>query len=199
MEKLNILIFASHSGSNMQSIIDFAKKNDTNYEVKCLITNNSKAFVIERAKSENIPYFHLSNITHPDRQDFINAIKKIIDEYNINLIALAGYMKLLPTEIIDYVNGRVLNIHPALLPKYGGDGMYGMNVHKAVIENKEKESGATVHLVNSEYDKGKILAQQKINVEPYDTPETLAEKVLFIEHKLYPETIHKISTGEILI
>ncbi len=199
MEKLNVLVFASHSGSNMQALIDYSKRHYTNYQVKCLITNNSNSFAIERAKNENIPYFHISDKTHPNKIDFINEIKRIIDNFNIKLIALAGYMKLLPNEVIEYVNGRVINIHPALLPKFGGPGMYGMNVHKAVIESKEKESGATVHLVNNDYDKGKILAQYKVDVHPDDTPEKLAERILALEHKLYPEVIHKISIGEIII
>ncbi len=199
MEKLNICFFASHSGSNMQAIIDSVESGKLEAELKCLITNNSTCYAIQRAINHNIPYYHISNLNHKDRQDFLNSIIDVIRRHNINIIVLAGYMKLLPKEIIDYVNGRVLNIHPALLPKFGGEGMWGMNVHNAVIAANEKESGASVHLIDSEYDKGRILGNLKLDIKPNETPESLSKRVLELEHKLYSDILIKISKGEIVI
>ncbi len=199
MNKLNLAIFASHSGSNMQSIIDSVNNGSLFANIVCFITNNSNCFAMERAKKENIPSYHVSSKTHPDFTDYKDELLRIINYHKADIIILAGYMKLLPTEIIHSVNGKVLNIHPALLPNYGGDGMFGMNVHNAVIKAGEKESGVTIHLVDSEYDKGKILAQAKCPVFKEDTPSELAKRVLTLEHKLYPETIQRIVRGELII
>lgn len=197
MNKLRLAVFSSHSGSNFQSIIDAITEGKLNAEIVCLITNNSNAFCIERAKQNNIPYYHISNITHPNQPEYEQAILDILLSLNVNLIILAGYMKMIPSSIIQKFKNRILNIHPALLPKFGGKGMYGMNVHKAVIESGEKFSGATIHLVDEIYDNGRILNQMAIEVLPDDTPESLAQKVLSLEHKLYPETIQMIAEGKI--
>ncbi len=173
----------------MHAIIDACKSGFLQSKPSLLISNNSKSGAIQRAINENIPYFHISSFSHPDEKIRNNQIIQYLKEYNIDLIILAGYMKKLDSEIIDFVNGMVLNIHPALLPKFGGENMYGMNVHKAVIEAKEKISGATVHFVNSYYDKGKIILQREVEISPNDSPESLAEKVLKIEHIIYPEAI----------
>jgi len=199
MEKLKICFFASHSGSNMQAIIDSVEQGLLDAELKCLITNNSNCYAIQRAINHNIPYYHVSSAKYPDQNGSVNRIIEIINELKVNTIVLAGYMKLLPIEIIKQVNGRVLNIHPALLPKFGGEGMWGMNVHKAVIESGETESGPTVHLVDSEYDRGRILGNKKLKLNKDETPETLASRVLELEHKLYSEILIKISKGEIAI
>lgn len=199
MNPLNLAIFASHSGSNMQAIIDSIDQKKLNATIKCLITNNSNSYAIQRAINHNIPYFHISSKTHPNPGELVHKIIKILTESDVNIIILAGYMKLLDEEIIDYVEGRVLNIHPALLPKFGGEGMWGMNVHNAVINSNEKKSGATVHLVSKEYDKGRILGQSYVNITENDTAETLANKVLKLEHKLYSDVLIKISKGEIII
>lgn len=173
----------------MQAIIDACKTGILQSKPSLLISNNSKSGAIQRAINENIPYFHISSISYPNEKIRNKQIIHYLSEYNINLIILAGYMKKLDSEIIDFVNGMVLNIHPALLPKFGGENMYGMNVHNAVIEAKEKISGASVHFVNSEYDKGKIILQREIEVSENDSPQSLAEKVLKIEHIIYPEAI----------
>lgn len=199
MEKLRICFFASHSGSNMQAIIDSVESGKLDAEIKCLITNNSNCFAIQRAINHNFPYYHISSIKFPNNEDYIREIKSKIDEHQINIIVLAGFMKLLPKAIIDYVGGRVLNIHPALLPKFGGEGMWGMNVHKAVIEAEEKESGPSVHLVDAEYDRGRILGNKRLLINEDETPESLAQRVLELEHELYSEILIKISEGEIEI
>ena len=196
---LNIAFFASHGGSNMQAIIDAIKENKLNAKASCVISNNSNSTALERAKKENIPAYHISSKTHPEHQEYVRQIIKLLEENNVNIIVLAGFMKKLPAEIINFVDGRVLNIHPALLPKFGGEGMFGINVHKAVIESGEKISGATVHLVDSEYDRGRILNQITVEVLVNDTAESLAERVLKVEHQIYTDTLVKISNGEIVI
>ena len=197
MTKLVLGFFASHGGSNMQAIIDACKSGKVNAYPGVVISNNSTSGAIERAKNEGIPFFHISGKTHTDPTEHDDAIIKALKDNQVNLIVLAGYMRKLSSRVINEFDGRVLNIHPALLPKFGGEGMWGMHVHEAVIAAGEKISGPTVHLVDNEYDKGKILAQAKVYVAPEDTPETLAAKVLEKEHELYPMVIQKIAEGVI--
>jgi phosphoribosylglycinamide formyltransferase-1 len=199
MEQLRLGFLASHGGSNMQAIIDAFKNGEISAIPSAVISNNSTSLAIERAKKENIPNYHLSSARYPDPDELDNAIINAFEENGVNLIILAGYMKKLGAGVIRKFKGRVLNIHPALLPKFGGEGMYGMNVHKAVIDSGEKESGPTVHIVDEIYDNGRILNQIKVPVFEEDTPESLAERVLSKEHIIYVETIKKISTGEIVL
>ncbi len=199
MNKIKLAAFASHSGSNLQAIIDNIQNGKLNAELVSVISNNSTAYALERARLANIDTFHISSKTHPNEIDYLNTILNILESKKVDFIVLAGYMKPIPAEIINKYYNRILNIHPALLPKFGGSGMYGMNVHKAVIESKEKISGATVHIVDEKYDNGKILYQESVNVDENDTPETLAEKVLQIEHKIYSKVIKLISEGKIVL
>jgi len=195
MIQLNIGFLASHSGSNMQAIIDNVKLGNLKSNLCAVISNNSNSIALQRANDANIPAYHVSESTNQGKVPY--RIIEIFDYHNVDTIILAGYMKLLEPIVIEHFKGRVLNIHPALLPKFGGKCMYGMNVHKAVIEANEKYSGATIHLVSAEYDKGRILAQMQVPVIDDDTPQSLAERVLKIEHKLYSDTIKKIELGEI--
>lgn len=199
MNKLRLAVFSSHNGSNFQSIIDAINSNNLSAEIVCLITNNSNAYCIERAKQNGIPFYHISSHTHPNAEDYENALIEILKKHQTELIILAGYMKIVPSSIINLFKNKILNIHPALLPKFGGKGMFGLNVHKAVLDAGEKFTGATVHLVDEIYDNGRILNQMTVEVSHEDTPETLAEKVLTIEHKLYPITIQLIAEGKILL
>ena len=196
-EKMRICFFASHGGSNMQAILDSIESGILNAQASLLITNNSQSYALERAKIAGVPAYHLSGKTNP--LDLNEVIIEKLRTHNVNIIVLAGYMKKLDDSIIDFVEGRVLNIHPALLPKFGGAGMYGMNVHTAVIEAGEKVSGATVHLVNNHYDEGRILNQIECPVLAGDSPEELAERILKIEHEIYTDTLIKITNGEIII
>jgi len=141
----------------------------------------------------------LSSHTHPDPQTLDIEMLNILKNYKIDYLILAGYMKKLGDKVLSFYENKILNIHPALLPKYGGKGMYGANVHKAVLDAGEKETGVTIHLVTSEYDTGKILGQEKVPVLKDDTVETLSSRVLETEHKFYVEIIDKISKNEILI
>jgi len=182
-----IAIFASGSGSNAENIIKFCKENK-NFEISSIFSNNKNAYVIQRAINHNIKYYIFS------RPEFYES-KKILDllkQQQIDLIVLAGFLWLIPEYLIEAFPNRIINLHPALLPKYGGKGMYGMNVHKAVIENGEKETGITIHYVNKEYDKGDIIFQAKCPVLPDDTPDDVAKKVHELEYAHFPKVIERL-------
>lgn len=183
----NIAIFASGSGTNAENIIKFSKENK-NFEIKAIFSNNKNAYVIQRAINHNIRHHIFS------RTDFYNTnrVLDLLKDEEIDFIVLAGFLWLIPEYLIDAYPNKIINIHPALLPKYGGKGMYGMNVHKAVIENKENETGITIHYINKEYDKGNIIFQAKCKVNKEDTPETIAKKVHDLEYEHFPKIINKI-------
>ena len=193
MKRLKIGVLASGGGSNLQSIIDKSLEGSMNGDVVVVISNNSKAKALQRAANHGIDGLHISSFTEGTQE---KADKKICAEMvsrGVDLIVLAGYMKSVSSELLDTCEGRIINIHPALLPKFGGTGMYGMHVHEAVIASGEKESGPTVHYVDSKYDHGSTIAQVKVPVYPEDTPEILQKRVLVEEHKLLPEVIQKIA------
>jgi len=195
--KLRIAVLASHGGSNLQAIIDQCEAGRIPAEVACVISNNKGAKALERARNHHIPAYHISRIQFGSDEELNQAIIDTLQRHRVDLVCLAGYMKLLGESIIRQYRHRILNIHPALLPKFGGRGMYGLRVHRAVLESGEKESGPTIHLVDEVYDHGHVLAQRKVPVLPDDTPESLAARVLVEEHKIYPEVIGKIAKGEL--
>ena len=182
-----IAVFASHGGSNLQAIIDGCKAGKVSAEVAVVISNNSDAFALERAKRAKIPCFCLNKKINGN--NLCDEMLSLLWGHGIDIIFLAGYLKKMPQKILEEYEGRIYNVHPSLLPKYGGKGMFGLNVHKAVLEAGEKESGATIHRVSGEYDTGDIIAQKKVPVFDGDTPETLAKRVLAIEHELVVETL----------
>ena len=182
-------VMASGGGSNFKAIIDRIGEGDLEAQCKFLITNNGGCGAVSHAESYGIPVYHISGKTHPDVAAYEAALIEVVDRYDIDLLILAGYMKALPVSMIKRLPNRILNIHPSLLPKYGGKGFWGIHVHEAVVAAHEKESGPTVHLVSEEIDQGRILAQTKIPVLENDTPETLAARVLVQEHDLYWRTI----------
>ena len=190
-----LAVFASHSGSDLQSIIDASLTPGYPAEIVVVVGNNKKAFALERAGNAEIPTILWQRKNFESDEDYADFMYQKLREFNVDLICLAGYMKLIPAKIVrDFT---IINIHPALLPKYGGQGMYGLHVHEAVIAAGEKETGVTVHMVNELYDDGRILAQEIVPVVPDDTPEVLQQRVLDVEHRFYPETIAKIARGEI--
>ncbi len=144
------------------------------------------------AREHGIDAVHLSSKSVPNEEAFVQAMLSELEKRKVDLILLAGYMKRVPKEVVRRYSNRMLNIHPALLPKFGGQGMYGMNVHRAVIEAKETESGATVHFVTENYDDGEIIVQEKVQIAPDETPESLASKVLEVEHRIYTEALVKM-------
>ncbi|MCX7955083.1 MAG: phosphoribosylglycinamide formyltransferase [Bacteroidales bacterium] len=179
--KNNIAIFASGNGSNAENIVNYFNKTDV--KIQCCFTNNPKAFVIERMKKYNIPIILFN------KNEFSDKVLYYLEKFEINFIVLAGFLWLIPSIIVKKYKDRIINIHPALLPKYGGKGMYGKNVHKAILENKEKYSGITIHLVNEEYDKGKIIFQKSILISENETLNSLEEKIHKLEYKHYPQII----------
>jgi len=179
-----IAIFASGNGSNAEHIANYFAKG-TIARVEVIYCNNPKAFVIQRAANLRIPLVLF------DREKFYatETILRDLQSRNIDLIVLAGFLWLIPGSITRVYHDRIINIHPALLPKYGGKGMFGMAVHEAVIEAGDKESGITIHLIDDVYDKGEILFQAKCPVLPDDTPESLAQKVHQLEYEHFPKVI----------
>ena len=195
--KMPIGVIASHGGTNLQAIMDACADGTLDAEIKVVISNNSRSLALERARCANIPTTHLSSATHPDPVRLDAAIADTLTSYGVELVALAGYMRKLGPRTLRQYRNRILNIHPALLPKFGGQGMYGEHVHAAVIAAGESVSGVSVHLVDEEYDRGPVIAQAEVSVLPNDTPDTLAARVLQQEHVLYPQTIQRIASGEI--
>ncbi len=181
----NIAIFASGEGSNTQNIIENFRSPDVGIKVALVISNNPKANVLNRAKEAGIPTLLV------DRNSFYNSseTEEQLLSAKIDLIVLAGFLWKIPENLIKRFPDKIINIHPALLPKYGGKGMYGMNVHKAVVEAKEKQSGISIHFVNEEYDEGQLIAQHFCSIEPSDTPEMLAHKIHQLEYDFFPKTI----------
>lgn len=188
---------ASHNGSNMQAIVDACNSGALQAKAAVVISNNSGASALSRAKEEGIPRYHLSGKTHPDFALLDEAILGALLRHSVDTVVLAGYMKKLGPRTLSRFNGRILNIHPALLPKFGGKGMYGMHVHEAVIEAGETESGVSIHVVDADYDTGPVIARARVPVEATDTPETLAERVLKREHTFFAETLQRIASGEL--
>lgn len=193
MLKLGLL--ASHSGSNMQAIIDACRSGELSADPCVVVSNNSDSGALVRARTEGIAAYHLSEKTHPGIVD--REIVAVLQRHGVGVVCLAGYMKKLGVEMLAAYRERILNIHPSLLPKFGGRGMYGIRVHEAVLAAGEERSGATIHLVNGEYDQGRILAQEEVSVEAGDTPEVLQKRVLAVEHRLYAATLAQIARGEI--
>jgi phosphoribosylglycinamide formyltransferase-1 len=184
--KINIAVFASGSGTNAEAIYNhFTKHPEVNFKV--LFCNKQNAGVISRAQNWDVETILFTK----DEFYSPNSLLDKLENLEIDFIVLAGFLWLIPAVLIKHYENKIINIHPALLPNYGGKGMYGMNVHQSVIKNQEKESGITIHLVNEEYDKGEILLQAKVNIENNDTPEILASKIHQLEHKYFPKTLEE--------
>ncbi len=194
---MNITVFASHGGSDMQAIIDGCKAGKINAQVVAMITNHEDSMAYERAKREGIDRYYLSHKVIQDADELEKRMLEVLDSHHTDMIFLAGYMRKLGDSILREYQNRVFNIHPALLPKYGGKGMYGIHVHEAVIAAGEKVSGVTIHRVNEQYDSGDIIAQTEVPVIEGDTADTLAARVLKREHEFLVEVISEIADGKI--
>jgi len=181
-----IIVFASGSGTNAENIIKYFSNIEI-AKVVSVFTNNASAKVIDRAKNHQIPVEIFSKNELLER----NLLQKI-QKIDPDLIVLAGFLLKFPENIIEQYPNKIINIHPALLPKYGGKGMYGMHIHRAIVNNKEKETGISIHYVNENYDEGGIIFQANISLTDEDTPETVAEKIHELEQTHFPEIIHKI-------
>lgn len=190
MKLKRIALFASGSGTNVQNIIEYFSGNE-NVIVDSVWSNNPNAFVLERSKSLGVDTFVFYKEEFRSTPRVVEALKM----REVDLIVLAGFLWLIPINLIQ--NFPIINIHPALLPKYGGKGMYGLAVHRAVVDNQEKESGITIHFVNENYDEGKIIFQAKCEVLSTDCAEDVASKVHQLEYKYFPEIIEKVLSGTI--
>ena len=187
MKRLAIL--ASGGGTNAEAIINFFKQNPEMGSVELIISNNSDAYVLQRAENHGIKALVISKKMMRENPTLL--VDSLTSE-KIDFIILGGYMLLIPANVVEMFPRKVVNIHPALLPKFGGKGMYGDNVHRAVIEKNETESGITIHFVNEHYDEGNVVFQTKCDVTKDDTHETLAAKIHLLEHKYYPQIINQI-------
>lgn len=188
--KKRIVIFASGNGSNAENIIKYFQNEDlaNRVEVVMVLSNKKEAKVLQRAENLFVPsqYFSKEELNDPER------ILSVLKDKQPDLIVLAGFLWKFPEHIIKEFPNKIINIHPALLPKYGGKGMYGDFVHRAVLENKEPESGISIHYVNEEYDEGAIIIQRKVSVSETDSPETLAQKIHALEYEWFPKVIEKL-------
>ncbi len=190
-------VLASHGGTNLQAIIDACRDGRLNAEVSVVISNNSRARALQRARDAGIASFHLSSQTHPVPELLDAAIRETLLDHGVDLVVMAGYMKLLGPTTLTQFRSRIINTHPALLPKFGGKGMYGDRVHEAVLAAGEKLTGVSIHLADEAYDRGPIVAQCEVPVRDGDTVETLRARVLAREHAFLVETLQGVVSGEI--
>ncbi len=190
-----LAVLASGRGSNLQSLIDkLHLKKDNSIEIKCVISNNKEAYALKRAQKTKIPFYLIANNMYNNRREHEQQIKKIIDSYDIDLIVLAGYMKVLSSSFVDYFKNKIINIHPSLLPAFPG-----LDAQKQAVDYGVKVSGCTVHFVDKGVDSGPIIKQKAVCVNQNDTADTLSKKILKEEHKLLPNVVKLIAEGKIII
>ena len=195
--KLRLAVLASGNGSDLQSIIDAIKKKKIRAEIRIVISNNSDAYALERARKNKIKALHLSHKQFATPEEFDEAQIATLQAEKVDLICLAGYMKKLAPVVVRIFKNKIINIHPALLPAFGGEGMYGFHVHEAVIKSGVKITGVTVHFVDEVYDHGAIIYQKAVPIKNDDTPESLQKRVLKVEHKVYPYVVGLFAEGKI--
>ncbi|MEZ4086800.1 MAG: phosphoribosylglycinamide formyltransferase [Candidatus Gracilibacteria bacterium] len=197
MYKIGVL--ASTKGTDLQAIIDeIADGAMPGVEIAIVLSNKENAYALERARIQEIKAFFVDP-QGKSRAEYDQELAQILKDHEVDLVCLIGYMRVLSPEFVRQFPNRIINVHPALMPKFSGPGFYGQNVHKAVLDAGEKETGCTIHIVDEGVDTGPIIAQEKVTVEPGDTPESLKEKVQELEKKLYPEVIRRFAKGEISI
>lgn len=197
MKNWKLGFLASHRGTNMQAIIDACRSGRLQATPVVVISNNGDSQALDRAMTAGIPAYHMSSRNFPDPEALDRAITDMLRKYQVDLVVLAGYMKQVGPGTLAAFPRRVINIHPALLPRYGGKGMYGTNVHEAVVASGDRETGISIHLVDQDYDSGAILAQRRVPVLPGDTAQSLADRMLPLEHELYVDTLGRIISGDV--
>lgn len=195
---MNIAVFASGGGSNFQSLLDKQMSGELKVSVTLFLTNNSKCGAVAKAQQGNIPVIHMSAKTHPIESELAATMLQSLREAKVDMIVLAGYMKKLPDIVLAQFAHKVLNIHPALLPSFGGQGMYGMHVHEAVYAYGAKQSGITVHMVDPEYDTGPVVLQKAVDISSCKNPAEIQQAVLALEHKFYWQVVQAFSEGRVL-
>lgn len=196
---LNIAVFASGRGSNTRAILENIDRGKIRARISVIISNKRDAGIFDIARERKIQHRYLNPSEFDSEQEYTSAVLSVLDEHDVTLIILAGYLKKIPSTIVAQYRNRMMNIHPALLPAFGGKGMYGIHVHRAVIEYGAKITGATVHFVDEEYDHGPIILQKPVEVRDDDTPESLSKRVLQIEHSIYSEAVALFAAGRLTI
>ena len=205
--KKNLVVLVSGSGSNMAAILESIDRGEINGEVKAVISSNADAYALTRAKERNIPTYVCALSDFADRTARDKEILRLLQEYRTDYVLLAGYLGIISPFLVEAYPYKIVNIHPALLPKFGGKGFFGIKVHEAVLAAGETESGATVHFVDSGTDTGSIIAQGKVKVLPDDTPHDLQARILDnVEHKLFPQVVGwlcddkvQVKSGKVII
>ncbi len=197
---LRIAVFASGSGSNLEAILQAIEDGSLiNASVVAVISNKSQARALQRARDRDIKAAHLSPNNFGDEEAYLKALQEVLRPERVNFIALAGYLKKIPIALVREYKGRMLNIHPSLLPAFGGAGMYGIKIHKAVLERGVRWTGVTIHFVDEDYDTGPILLQKPVPVHLNDTAESVASRVLDVEHRIYPEALRLCAEGRVTV
>lgn len=196
---MRLAVFASGSGSNFEALARAAEAGALPATVALCLSNRPEAGVFERARRFGVPTETLDPSDFAEGAAYATALLDTLRRYGVTFIALAGYLRKIPPEVVQAFAGRIVNVHPALLPAFGGRGMYGRRVHEAALAYGVRWSGATVHLVDDGYDTGPIVLQEPVPVHPDDTPETLAARVLEVEHRLYPEALRLFAEGRIAV
>ncbi len=197
--RLKLAVFASGTGTTLQAVIDACESGALQATVAVVIGNNSGSGAARRAAAHAIPFIHRSGHTHPDPARLDAAIRDALLAHEVELVLLAGYMKKIGPRTLRAFSGRVVNTHPALLPKFGGQGMYGSHVHAAVLESGDRQTGISVHLVDEDYDTGRVLAQREVPVEPGDDASSLAERVQGNERPFLVEVLERIASGDLVL
>lgn len=199
MEKLNLAVLASGNGTNAKALMEACRSGRLDASVQVVISNRSTAGVLSKAKDFDVRGVHISSVTCGDPELVDKAICEELLNQDVDLVLLSGYLKKLGPMVLETFQGRILNIHPSLLPAFGGQGMFGSNVHEAVLQAGVSETGVSIHLVDEHYDNGKVIAQSRVPVEPGDDVDTLSVRVLKVEHELYVDTVARIASGDIAL
>ncbi|WP_043183130.1 phosphoribosylglycinamide formyltransferase [Streptomyces sp. NRRL F-5123] len=193
MTALRVAVLVSHTGSNLRALYEASKEPAAGYEIALVISNNSGSRGLAFARGHGIPAAHLSGRTHLDPGSLDDAVLALLDAHRTDLVVTAGYMKKVGPRTLAAYAGRIVNVHPALLPRHGGPGMYGAAVHQAVLDSGDRVTGPSVHYVTAEYDAGEVIARREVPVLPDDTAESLAGRVLEQEHLLLPAVVRAIA------
>jgi len=199
LSKLRLGVLVSGGGSNLQSIIDHCNSGYLPAEVVIVISSKEEVYALERAKRHNIPSFVVNPKTFPTKTAYEDEMIRLLNSFKVDLIVLAGFLRVLSPHFVNTFQGKIMNIHPSLIPAFCGEGYYGEKVHKAVLDYGVKITGVTVHFVDEGADTGPIILQRAVPVLDNDTPETLAERVLQEEHKIYPEAIKLYALGRLQV
>lgn len=192
-------VLASHNGTTLQALLDACEAGTLSAQIAVVISNNSQSGAAQRARRHAVPFAHLSSHTHPAPAAMDKAICQTLEQQKADIIILAGYMKKLGPNTLTRFQHRIINTHPALLPKFGGQGMYGSRVHAAVLAAGESITGVSIHLVDSDYDTGQIIAQCEVSVHPEDTVDSLAKRVQIREREFFVDTLEAIAQGHIAL